>query len=114
MLNLDKEIEELEESLARLEKNINDIEFEKNQYHEGIKRAIKKQNIKQNIQLMLNVVLAKMGRIPYCSVDDFRKDMRIRQDIQVMRNQLAALSCSKAIVLKDEENYVPKEVHEPS
>ena len=41
MLNLDKEIEELEESLARLEKNINDIEFEKNQYHEGIKRAIK-------------------------------------------------------------------------
>ena len=47
MLNLDKEIEELEESLARLEKNINDIEFEKNQYHEGIKRAIKKQNIKQ-------------------------------------------------------------------
>lgn len=114
MLNLDKEIEELEESLARLEKNINDIEFEKNQYHEGIKRAIKKQNIKQNIQLMLNIVLAKMGRIPYCSVDDFRKDMGIRRDIQIMRNQLATLSCSKAIVLKDEENYIPKEVHEPS
>jgi len=40
MLNLDKEIEELEESLARLEKNINDIEFEKNQYHEGIKFSL--------------------------------------------------------------------------
>ena len=75
MLNLDKEIEELEESLARLEKNINDIEFEKNQYHEGIKRAIKKQNIKQNIQLMLNVVLAKMGRIPvsYTHLDVYKR-----------------------------------------
>lgn len=99
ILNSNKEISKLKEILEQLETTVNDAEFEKIQYHAAIRCALKKQSIKKNIQLLGNIVLAKLGRIPYCSVDKYRKDMEIRRSIQEIRNQLALLECSKMPII---------------
>lgn len=88
-----KKIEEVKESLAEIESKLKDKEFEKCQQRTAIKKSFCEKKFIGKMKLLMGILLEKMGRIPYYPVDEFRADMEIRQEAQMLRNKLALLEC---------------------
>ena len=108
MFDIKNELEILEKTLFLLEKELNEPTFEKMQYQKAFWRAIRKKDFKQKCSMLFEIGLDKFGRIPLYSLDEFREDIKMRQNIQKMRNQLAALECSAMTELALAENSTSK------
>ena len=107
MQDLKNEIEQMSRILECIENNVNSEKYENICQRAGLKSAFKEKKIKEKIKLCIDLLLERLGRIPYCSVDEYRVDIELRSYVQELRTKVILLEyLQKEKKRKTEKKFV--------
>ena len=94
-MNEKGELKKIQNILSRIEKEWDVSNMEEIFQHQAIVKAIKQKRFCEKLALFKELFLEKIGRIPYCNVDEFRADLPIRQEIKRLEINLLPLLYSE-------------------
>lgn len=89
------ELKKLKKIFSRIEEEWDTSNMEEIFQHRAIVKALKQKRLYEKLLLLKELFLERMGRIPYCNVNEFRTDLIIRQEIKRLEMNLLPLVYSE-------------------